>query len=61
VKVSHFADQLHDSIERAWLRAPAQRMSLLSAAARQRDLSEAAYGRLGQLITSSPSPLGAAA
>jgi colanic acid/amylovoran biosynthesis protein len=61
VNNSHFAERLLEAIEHAWLRAPAQRMSLLTAAARQKELSEAAYVRLGQLITSSPSPLGAAA
>ncbi|HSE21512.1 MAG TPA: polysaccharide pyruvyl transferase family protein [Pyrinomonadaceae bacterium] len=61
VNVSHFADSLEEAIEQAWIRAPAQRMPLLTAAARQTEQSDAAYSRLGQLITSSPSPLGAAA
>lgn len=61
VNVSHFADELREAIERAWTNATAQRLTLLEAAARQIELSHAAYGRLAQLTMASPSPLGAAA
>jgi polysaccharide pyruvyl transferase WcaK-like protein len=61
VNVSDFADRLGDAIERAWTRSAAQRMPLLAAAARQIELSDAAYGRFAQLTTALPSPLGAAA
>src|SRR5258705_5226874 len=54
VKVSHFADRLQEAIEQAWTRAAAQRLPLLAAAARQIELSDAAYGRLAQLTTGSP-------
>lgn len=62
VNGSHFGEQLREAIDQAWSRAAAQRMPLLAAAARQIELSNAAYGYLAHLTTASPpSLLGAAA
>lgn len=58
---SHFGERLREAIDQAWTRAAAQRVPLLAAAARQIELSNAAYGQLAHLTTDSPSPLGAAA